>query len=304
MQEREEKMNRANLILLSKYHIYCRQEKFEFKLDLDIFKYHITNHKIEITIESEKDFETIQNLFFRQYQLLFYIIGDYLEIKKIQFYQNEKEISSQFDDTKHLKKFYTNKTFIHDNQLAIIDGSNFANAIIRLSGFAEKDVSGVFNSFEYLHCKAYNGILINHRFLLSTHIIEGFCNRFCTKKEYKNTYNTKACYFYQNLFDKITSNNIDVFKILEMDETTFIKSIHDTRDVQTHLISGEKKSNYIKDGVDLIYLFFLFSVAFRLNILKMIDVEIDNSLAQKEIMSIRNWIAKIKMKSFYNFPTP
>lgn len=254
------------------------------------------NKNFELLLSSKKGIKAIEKKFYEVYNFLFLIIGYFPRIQIYQINGIEIDISmiaGKYNTSSHFIKSYSPLCSIDKN---IVN----ANVLSRFTSFVHgKSLS----SLEYLTCAEYEHVVVDHKFVLVLHIIDGFIKNSYKEeillKEARREYGNKAKVKYKKRVRSIFTIffyyhrkfNCEILKLLDVNTDNFIENICHTRDGLSHLIN---MPNIISKGDLLIRYFDLTIFSLRLFLLKELAVPLMEDNVKEYLNVFHDWIAEHK----------
>ncbi len=244
-------------------------------------EYIFKDGRLYININSIEDVRAIYRHFMIHYKLLFFNNGFFYKIKE--YKENDKIVD--INKYGNIEIYITNKVYIKSYKITSI-GNLINRDTIREFSKRDKKYKFIFQAFYYLHSERYQYVLCDHRFMILSQLCEGYIENSEYEKQITNKCFLERIGIYINYFRSIDKRiNSKVFEVLNTYPKKIVKQIKNTRNKYSHY---KKKKKIIK-GKNLIYLYYILELAFRILILS--DVKTIYSEEIKENMyTIHDWI--------------
>lgn len=287
-----------------KHKFFTTNKVEEFNVNIDNLNLKIWNRLDVLYIEvigNNKNKDELVELLGEIFSLIFLYLGSFPNIVKIK--NNDNDI----DKSKLVNKFNTQEYFIKNNSVLCKINDDTINQE-KLNYFRKLNQK-LIGSMEYLISDVYKSIMIEHKFTLLLHIIDGVIpdNVIKSSKEEISEkysinydigeYKPKVYYLCKNnFFDYCKRYNFKILESLNLDEWKFIESISYTRHWYSHFLSEKSKQSRLKDTEEMVVCFEFIYYIIRVYMLKEIfKINIEEEILKDYFYSIQNWILQIKI---------
>lgn len=282
------------------FHYYTKEFSVQVRdVTIDI---QIKDGCLEIIMKSESDEDELKDLFFTIDKIMALFLGCFPHLTLLELNEISQDLSM------FLRIYFSNLYF--NNRVRIfgeISPEIFDNKTISLF---EKINEYPLTSTFYLISDAYKPVLFEHRLNMLLHGIEGLVdkNNFSDKRLIEIDYeigisNTKhkgaelrhKLYY---LFDKYylpydVRFELHIFNLFDDElfgDNSIIKKLVDTRNWYSHFFSPDEKPDRLKEN--FIYYFEILFYLFRLHLLSLLNIEIDENIVIEFYRIIHDWIVE------------
>lgn len=258
--------------------------------------------EMTINLSSCNSIKAVKRLFFDILSLLHLYLGGFPQIDSL-------VINNQIKKLETLEgKYVANERFCRGfSSLCEIDETDINTTIIRnLRQLKQAPI----NSLQYLVSKGYDRIIVDHSITLLLHAIEGLISEDklkASKEEMKIKYNLPkksgditaiSYYLSKNYFFKYHRKfNCEILPLLGETQYSFIKTIADTRNWNSHFQNTDNQPNRLINGRDMIIYFYILIYATRILIMDLLGVAYDETQIVEYYYIVHDWIQEIMGKT-------
>lgn len=292
----------VNVIKAKLNHVYFERNKInEFEIIIENWKVHFHDdmRMLILEIRGHKSGDKLINIFHDIIDLLFLYLGGYPQIINI-------EKNGEIEDISRYARKYDTWDYFKKNNLAICEINAESINEIKIQEYRRLSQIPIY-SLQNLVSTNYKHIIVNHRFTLLLHIIDGIVPDSIVgsmSTEIRNVFhhqgrvgNYMAKTYYlckKNFFFFHKKYNCEILQLLRVNRYKFIGVLSDSRNWYSHFLPDNKKPLRLTNGSEMLFYFEIICYTIRLYLINEVGTSVKEEWIKEYLYTVHDWILEVK----------